>query len=66
MTEPTTPDDLDDRPYESTEAAVGGGADGGPELGDQIAEQAQTGISSPDAAVHAGVEAPASEGNLPG
>ena len=47
-------------------AAPGGAPDGQPELGDQVAEQAATGISSPDADEHAGQEAPASEGELPG
>jgi hypothetical protein len=46
--------------------APGGAPDGKPELGDQVAEQAATGISSPDADEHAGQEAPASEGELPG
>ena len=56
---------LPDRPYETAEAAVGNGADGGPELTEDIAQQAATGISSPDADDHAGEQAPASEGALP-
>jgi len=54
-----------------TESAEGsgpgrGGPPAGEELGDQVSEQAQTGISSPDAEERAGQEAPASEGELPG
>jgi hypothetical protein len=54
-----------DRPYETAEAAVGHGADGGPELTEDVAQQAATGISSPDADDQAGKQAPASEGALP-
>jgi hypothetical protein len=56
----SSPDQL----YE-TAATAGRGADGGPELTEDVAQQAATGISSPDADDHAGKQAPASEGALP-
>ena len=58
-------------PAAGSSSAAGSGQKGGPpgagaELADQVAEQAQTGISSPDVDERAGQEAPASEGELTG
>lgn len=44
---------------------AGGSPQAGPELGDLVAEQDQTGMSSPDTVEHAGQSAPASEGGSP-
>ena len=65
MTSTPDVDDQAPRPYEDAEAELGNGADGGPELTEDVAQQAATGISSPDADDHAGEQAPASEGALP-
>jgi len=62
----TEPEQSDSSPADSGSGPPVGGPAGGEELGDQISEQAATGLSSPDADQHAGEEAPASEGELPG
>lgn len=70
---PDDPEELDDpldtdadRQYESVES--GGGHDAGDplELGEDVAQQAATGLTGVDAQQHAGAEALASEGRLPG
>ena len=56
-----------DEPVEDPDLSsnTGGAPGGGEELGDDVAKEAQTGISSPDADDHAGADAPASEGQAP-
>lgn len=61
MTDVPTPD-LPDEPTDG-DPSPGGAPGGGVELADDIAQEGQTGISSPDASDHAGKEAPASEGD---
>lgn len=51
-----------ERPAERKGEPPGGGSS----LNDDIAQEVQTGISSPDADEHAGSQAPASEGQPPG
>ncbi|MET0694172.1 MAG: hypothetical protein ABWX96_20120 [Propionibacteriaceae bacterium] len=67
MTESPTPDQPtpDHSSDEQLPSTTGGPPQGGQELGDDLAQEAQTGISSPDADEHAGEEAPASEGHAP-
>jgi hypothetical protein len=67
MTEPPVLDqfqenDDTDESGDPSATTTGGPPSGGQELGDDIAQEAQTGISSPDADEHQGEEAPASEG----
>ena len=63
--EPTAPEPTGATDHKGEPPGGESGPSDGSSWNEHIAQQAATGISSPDADEHAGTEAPASEGQLP-